>query len=59
MESVYLTRALCPSDQAVRDTPNDFILKLTNNCEWLSSQDIVLLNPAIDLRVPYIPLLFK
>jgi uncharacterized protein (DUF362 family) len=53
MKSVYVTGISGPSDQAVCDTLNDFILKSTHNFQWLSPGDIVLLKPALNSGDPY------
>ncbi|MEI7433872.1 MAG: DUF362 domain-containing protein [Methanomicrobiales archaeon] len=53
MKPVYVTGIPGPSDQVVRDTLADFILKSTNNFQWLTPGDIVLLKPALNSGDPY------
>jgi hypothetical protein len=53
MKPVYVTGIPGHSDQVVRDTLHDFLLNSTNNFEWLSPGDIVLLKPALNSGDPY------
>jgi len=53
MKPVYVTGIPGPRDQAVRDTLQDFILKSTNNFQWLTPGDVVLLKPALNSGDPY------
>jgi hypothetical protein len=53
MKPVYVTGIPGYSDPAIRDTLHDFILKSTNNLNWLSRGNIVLLKPALSSGDPY------
>jgi hypothetical protein len=53
MKPVYLTGIPGSSDQVIRDILHDFILKSTNNLNWLSRVDTVLLKPALNSGDPY------
>jgi len=53
MKPVYVTGIPGSSDQAIRDTLHDFILKSTNSLNWLYRGDIVLLKPALNSGDPY------